>query len=195
MKKTSRRVFGKQLAGALAAIPVASVVQSVGGQVRQRPGDSPITVGGGGGTGVDPKVRSLFTYVEFDHAYYLNTAGNQDERHYKKDGDEPNYIVFDNGLGSVRNLTRYLSDGTVTIKLGDGKKIKITQGGHLGVKLKQTEFDDPTQTNPDRHIRNRTNSQVSIKFKDHELEDQQVGAEWKVCVSKDPMGGGCVTPP
>ena len=200
MKKTSRRNFGKQLAGALAAIPVASVVKSVGGQVRKKTnGDTPITVGGGGGTGTDPRVRSLYTYVRFNHAYYTTTTpANQDEKHYKHDGDQAYYFVFDDGLGnqnSVKNLTRYLGDDTVEIKLGDGKKIKITQSPGLGVKLKKSEFNDPVGTS-DEHIRPGGTSKVTIEFKGsgHKEKDLPVGL-WTICVSKDPMGGGCVTPP
>ena len=59
MKKTSRRNFGQQLAGAIAALPVTSLVGSAQkrkprglGQIRPKQ-SSPITVGGGGSVGID----------------------------------------------------------------------------------------------------------------------------------------------
>jgi hypothetical protein len=72
MKKTSRRGFGKQFGLALGALPVLSLT-TTSGQTRKRKfdGDTPITVGGGGGT--RSRKREILPYVEvyFDHDSYI----------------------------------------------------------------------------------------------------------------------------
>lgn len=190
MKKTSRRGFGKQLTCALGALPLASLVtKSVSGKDTPNVnGDTPITVGGGGGNKEgEPQVLNRHTYIKFNRTYYT-TTDSQDEKHYKSSDAEPNYILFfkHEGDTSPRNLTRFLDDGTVTLKFQDAdERVKITQNP-FGVKFKRGEYYE------EEGDENRRPGAVltSIEFKHKEIK-VNAGRGWKVCISKDPLGGDC----
>ncbi|HKP37524.1 MAG TPA: hypothetical protein VJT71_11765 [Pyrinomonadaceae bacterium] len=189
MKKTSRRGFGKQLGLALGALPVASLASRT--TYGYQPGDTPITVGGGGGEaggGTRPEVH--YTYVRFDHSHYTSTTpANEDEKHYKHDGDEPSYIVLFPGNGApARHLTRYLDKGMVTLKFQDSdERVKIMQNS-FGVKFKKSRYNNEVGN---EHRRTGDGVLTSIVFKHETIDDFVAAADWKVCISKNPQGGDC----
>jgi hypothetical protein len=193
MKKTSRRGFGKQLGLALGALPVAALASSSSEERRRKPfdGDTPITVGGGGGVIASTKAMDgHYTYVRFDHSHYTTaTPANQDEKHYKRDGEEPSYIILWPGNGApARHLTRYLDKGMVTLKFQDSdERVKITQNP-FGVRFKKSRYNVEAGN---EHRRTGDGVLTSIEFKHEEIDDFVAAADWKVCISKNPQGGDC----
>src|SRR6185436_2416009 len=188
MKKTSRRGFGKQLGLAFVALPVLSLASRTTN--GNPPGDTPITVGGGGGEaggegGGGTRPDAHYTYVRFDHSHYTSTTpANEDEKHYKHDGDEPSYIVLWPGNGApARHLTRYLDKGMVTLKFQDSdERVKITQNS-FGVRFKKSRYHVEAG---DEHRRPGDGLLTSIVFKHETIEDFVAAPDWKVCISKNP---------
>jgi hypothetical protein len=193
MKRTSRRGFGKQLGLALGALPVASLVSRAtkGSPPTPFNGDTPITVGGGGGVMTASKARDdHYTYVRFDHSHYTTTTpANEDEKHYRHDGEEPSYIVLWPGNGApARHLTRYLDKGMVTLKFQDSdERVKITQNS-FGVRFKKSRYNVEAGN---EHRRPGDGLLTSIVFKHETIDDFVAGPDWKVCISKNPQGGDC----
>jgi hypothetical protein len=132
-EKPSRRTFTKSVVTALATAPV--VVSMIGCRpgdqtggptptptplkLKPMDGDTPITVGGGGGTRPPKRKMPLtdtYTRIVFDHDHFKNSAGG-DDKWYQFSAESARYVVFDDGLGTKENLTRYLGDGDITLKM------------------------------------------------------------------------------
>jgi hypothetical protein len=209
MKKTSRRTFAKSVVTALATAPamVSMFGCNRGGQTDassptptpvepRKPGmldsDTPITVGGGGGS--RPPKRKLplsdtYTKIVFDPNHFKNSSPT-DDQWYQNSGESARYVVFDDGLGTQQILTRFLGDGNVTLKFNHSADIKITQSP-FGVQFKLSE-------NPPAGTQEHHNADPKLKRIEFENGkkwpkngDASVGDGWFVCVSKEDLGGGC----
>ena len=83
MKKTSRRTFGTQLAGAIAVIPVTGLLAQAqkGEPPHKKDGEgSPIMVGGGGGGTGDGDKDGQKNRCKFDDQFYKDTEPNSGEK-------------------------------------------------------------------------------------------------------------------
>lgn len=205
-EKPSRRTFTKSVVTALATAPV--VVSMIGCRrgdqtggptatptpkpIKPMDGDTPITVGGGGGG--RPRKEKLpltdtYTKTRFDHDHFKNSS-TSDDLWYQFSAEAARYVVFDDGLGTKENLTRYLGDGDITLKFSHAKDITITQHP-FGVKFKKSE--NPVSSDPAEHHNNDPKLK-KIEFENYKWPhggDANVGDGWFVCVSKDYQDGNC----
>lgn len=141
-KSTSRRSFAKSIATAIAMVPFVAPRTSAQGEmltqhiptrrrtaVSQKPGtvvdDSPITVGGGGGSHLPKKFRDFrhsYVYIEKPEHYHDKTLGGPKKKLFRNDDFVMrSIIVWLNGIEF--NLSSLLTaDGTckITVSLVGG---------------------------------------------------------------------------
>jgi hypothetical protein len=134
MKKTSRRGFGKQLGLAIGAIPVVSLAAGiVEGKKKERfEGDTPITVGGGGGTRARKRFAP-FGDIMFKHDDYIldgDTYGNPLVELISVQVRSTNYAVSANTRVDIQYTRGVTTDNHII----------INKDGNMGVTFVQNQF-------------------------------------------------------
>jgi hypothetical protein len=134
MKKTSRRGFGKQLGLAIGAIPIVSLTtKTVEAKPRKFEGDTPITVGGGGGTRARRPLTSPFGDIMFKHDDYIldgDTYGNPLIELTSVQIRSTNYAVSANTRVDIQYTRGVTSDNHII----------INKDGNMGVTFVQNYF-------------------------------------------------------
>jgi hypothetical protein len=183
MKKTSRRTFGKELTGAIAALPLMHMVVGAqkrkpkrsGGQVRIRQ-SSPITVGGGGSVGLD-----------FDETYYKNIPNTN--KFVSTNGDKIHKLWIIDKHGTMVDCPLPQANCTITIhsKEPGGPDSALTiNGSPLGVEFVKSEYPlEYPEQGSDKKIHLNKKRKITDRI---EIRDNGSGV---TTYCKVPTGGSC----
>lgn len=182
MSNTSRRNFGKQLAGAIALLPATGLIASAQrkkirktqGPVRIRQ-SSPITVGGGGSVGID-----------FDENYYKLVP--QTEKYSNITGDTIHKLWVIDKHGTMTDCKLPRADCTVTIhaKYQNVDSAITIYGAPMGVKFAALEYpSEEPEPGSAKKIHHNKNRKITDRI---EVRDNDTG---KLTYCNVPTGGQC----
>lgn len=111
---------------------------------KKEPGDSPITVGGGGGFGKILKLRGFledYVYIYLDNNWYTSKPGDP-EQHWNKDDEITMLTVYDGIAGTPHPEADPTRTITIPCRSANGHNSPIAiKGKSLGVKFKLQDYD------------------------------------------------------
>jgi hypothetical protein len=186
MKKTSRRNFGKQLTGALAALPVAALGTTPGVSAQTRDVRAPIDGGWDFKSTHDtppPIVIGAGSLIVERKGPYQNsdivTEGGRKKHHHNPDTGKkkifPAHIKVVDGSGEIlyRNDRARECLVTVLTRDGDGNSATVNAGASPIVNENQTfVIDTDSRTGFDK-----TNEKLTSKKRDVRYRQKKVGSK------------------